>query len=247
MTFFKKHAPLLCALLVFTLALTVLFFMSFAPSVPPEAPQGETTSSESPETKVSEKPSTAIETSEEEAKATADEEMPPSASPAFSDTPEETEVPDDTAKSPEKAEEASPQSFCTLSVRCDTLLSHLDRLPYEERTLVPADGIIFPEQAVPIKEGDSVFDVLKRELRAHNIHLEFSNTPLYKSVYVEGIANLYEFDAGELSGWMYKVNGVFPGVGSSSVSVSSGDLIEWVYTCDLGYDVGGGGLDGNGG
>ncbi len=31
------------------------------------------------------------------------------------------------------------------------------------------------------------------------------------SVYVEGINNIYEFSCGEQSGWMYEVNGVYPG------------------------------------
>jgi hypothetical protein len=69
--------------------------------------------------------------------------------------------------------------------------------------------------------------------------MEFSMTPIYNSNYIEGINNLYEFDAGELSGWMYKVNGWFPNYGSSRYVLKDGDVIEWVYTCDLGRDVGG--------
>ena len=37
---------------------------------------------------------------------------------------------------------------------------------------------------------------------------------------------------------MYKVNGWFPNYGCSRYSVQDGDVIEWVYTCDLGRDVG---------
>ena len=55
---------------------------------------------------------------------------------------------------------------------------------------------------------------------------------------MEGIGNLYEFDAGPLSGWTYTVNGAFVGLGSSQVAVKSGDVICWMYTCDLGKDVG---------
>ena len=39
---------------------------------------------------------------------------------------------------------------------------------------------------------------------------------------------------------MYKVNGWFPNYGCSRYSLKQGDVIEWVYTCDLGRDVGGG-------
>ena len=74
----------------------------------------------------------------------------------------------------------------------------------------------------------------------NKIHLEFEDTPIYNSVYIEGIANIYEFDCGELSGWMYKVNGWFPNYGCSRYQLKAGDKIEWVYTCDLGNDIGGG-------
>ena len=85
-----------------------------------------------------------------------------------------------------------------------------------------------------------MFDVLKRVTRQRRIHMEFSFTPLYNSAYIKGIHNLYEFDCGNLSGWMYKVNGWFPNYGCSRYSLKQGDVIEWVYTCDLGRDVGGG-------
>ena len=59
------------------------------------------------------------------------------------------------------------------------------------------------------------------------------------SAYIRAINNLYEFDAGELSGWMYKVNDWFPNYGSSRYQLKPGDVVEWVYSCDLGRDVGG--------
>ena len=37
---------------------------------------------------------------------------------------------------------------------------------------------------------------------------------------------------------MYRVNGTFPNKGCSSYLLSDGDTVEWVYTCDLGKDVG---------
>ena len=37
---------------------------------------------------------------------------------------------------------------------------------------------------------------------------------------------------------MYKVNGSFPNYGCSSYKLKAGDIVEWVYTCDLGKDVG---------
>ena len=89
-------------------------------------------------------------------------------------------------------------------------------------------------------EGESIFDVLKRVCRENKIHMEFSETPVYQSAYIEGIGNLYEFDCGEGSGWMYRVNGEFPNYGCSRYTLADDDTVEWVYTCDFGADVGGG-------
>ena len=69
--------------------------------------------------------------------------------------------------------------------------------------------------------------------------MEFNFFPAYNSVYIKGIQNIYEYDAGPLSGWMYRVNGWFPNFGASQYELKEGDTIEWVYTLDLGKDVGG--------
>ncbi len=104
---------------------------------------------------------------------------------------------------------------------------------------MPEDGWILQPVTVTFYEGESVFNVLQRTCKQNGIHMEFTNTPIYNSAYIEGINNLYEFDCGELSGWMYKVNEWFPNYGCSRYQLSDGDVICWVYTCDLGGDVGG--------
>lgn len=126
----------------------------------------------------------------------------------------------------------------TISVTCLTILDNMKLLDKEKVELVPKDGVILPATKVTFYEGESVFNVLQREMKKHKIHMEFVNTPIYNSAYIEGINNLYEFDVGELSGWMFKVNGWFPNYGSSRYQLKEGDVIEWVYTCDLGRDVG---------
>lgn len=127
---------------------------------------------------------------------------------------------------------------CTLSVTCNTILDNLDNLNPEKSELIPEDGVIFAAQQVTFYEGETVFNVLLREMKKNKIHMEFVMTPLYNSNYIEGIGNLYEFDCGELSGWMYKVNGWTPNYGCSRYKLSDGDVVEWQYTCDLGRDIG---------
>ena len=140
------------------------------------------------------------------------------------------------AKSPPGAVEYS----CTLTVRCDTILENSGHLNPDKLELVPPDGVILAETAVAFREGESVFAALKRTLLEQGIHFEFVEAPLFASAYVEGIGNLYEMDCGPLSGWMFRVNGEFAGQGCSLYKLAPGDRVEWLYTCDLGLDIGGG-------
>jgi len=167
----------------------------------------------------------------------AEEPPPEQAAEAASSVPTE-EVPDEAPAPAEPEEKAA--STCTVSISCAALLEHLDQLEAGVRELVPGDGVLLAPTAVELKEGDRVFDLLQRACREAGIHMEYQDTPGYGSAYVEGIGNLYEFDGGALSGWMYRVNGTFPNKGCSAVAAAPGDQVEWVYTCDLGRDVGGG-------
>lgn len=127
----------------------------------------------------------------------------------------------------------------TLSISARSILNNMDMFNKNKIEVLPSDGVIYQTQKVEFYEGESVFDVLLRETRKNKIHMEFNMTPIYNSNYVEGINNIYEFDCGELSGWMYKVNGWFPSYGASRYELKDGDKIVWEYTCDLGRDIGG--------
>lgn len=128
---------------------------------------------------------------------------------------------------------------CTLSIECTSIFNHLKDLEPEKLDVLPKNGIIFAAQAVAFYEGESVYDVLQRVCRENRIHMEASFTPMYNSAYVEGIDNLYEFDCGSGSGWMYRVDGWYPNYGCSRYQLKQGEKIEWRYTCDLGKDIGG--------
>ena len=128
---------------------------------------------------------------------------------------------------------------CTLSVRCDTILDNMSDFDKDKAEILPNNGIILKETEVVFYEGETVFNLLRREMKKNKIHMEFNEVPMYGSAYIEGIANIYEFDCGELSGWMYKVNDWFPNYGCSRYKLHDGDKVEWIYTCDLGRDIGG--------
>lgn len=129
---------------------------------------------------------------------------------------------------------------CTFSIECSTILNNLSDLNPEKLEIVPSNGVILPSTTVTFYEGESVFDVLQRVCKENGIHMEASWTPIYNSAYVEGIHNLYEFDCGNQSGWMYRVNGWYPNYGCSRYQLAQGDVVEWRYTCKgLGADIGG--------
>ncbi len=131
------------------------------------------------------------------------------------------------------------QLACVFSISCETIQNNMDKLKPNKVGIIPPDGWIQRPIMVAFQEGESVFDVLKRVCQENGIHLEFSYTPIYNSAYIEGIYNLYEFDCGSLSGWMYNVNGVFPNYSCSSYSLKNGDVVALQYTCSYGDDIGG--------
>ena len=127
---------------------------------------------------------------------------------------------------------------CTLEVRCDTLLGKLDQMTPEKAALVPENGILLETVELEFNGGESVFDVFRKVLREEKLHFEYVDASAYDSVYIEGIGNIYEFDCGPQSGWMFSVNDVYPGLGCSAYTLADGDVIVFHYTCDLGADLG---------
>ena len=130
----------------------------------------------------------------------------------------------------------------SLSIRCDTVLANWNLLDKSLQTggYIPADGVILPKTEYVLREGDTVFTLLQRAVRYNKIQFEYQSNPLQgrSGTYVKGIRYLYEFSCGPLSGWLYKVNDIFSSGDSASYILKDGDAVEWVYSCDLGRDVG---------
>lgn len=168
-------------------------------------------------------------------------DAPDGSAPAPTDREDGTAAPAQNDPPAQKDDDPTPpaEPTCTLSISCATILANMEDLDPDKTALVPADGWILAPTTVTFSEGESVFDVLRRVCRERAIHMEYTDTPAYGSAYLEGIGNLYELDCGPLSGWMYSVNGWFPNYGCSRYTLRDGDVVRWVYTCDLGEDVGG--------
>ncbi len=117
----------------------------------------------------------------------------------------------------------------TLSIRCDTLKKD------KKSEYIPEDCVILKATSFDIDADDTVYDVLLEASKRYGIQLD--NRGSAGNAYIAGIQYLYEFDYGELSGWMYQVNGAFPDVGCQSCHLKDGDKIEWLYTKNIGKDL----------
>ena len=114
----------------------------------------------------------------------------------------------------------------TMEIRCDTIAG--------ENENAPADGIILGTTEFQIEEGETVWDILTQAAQTYGIQIDNTGNSM---VYVAGINYLYEFDFGDLSGWIYHVNGVAPSVGCGEYVLHDGDKVEWLYTRELGNDL----------
>ena len=124
-----------------------------------------------------------------------------------------------------EAEKENTIGTVTISIKCDELIGKSDE------SHIPQNGIILDSQSITICEGDTVYSILAEATAKNRIPIEING--MDDSVYVEGIGHIYEFDFGELSGWTYYVNGKIPNLGCGEYKLSAGDVIEWVYTCDI--------------
>ncbi|MCL2851984.1 MAG: S-layer homology domain-containing protein [Defluviitaleaceae bacterium] len=91
----------------------------------------------------------------------------------------------------------------------------------------PAQAPFF-EGDIDIELGETVYSLLRKTGLA----------VVSAGGYVSSINGLAEFDAGPLSGWVFSINGVFPPTSAMNVRLNSGDRVEWLFTRDLGADVG---------
>ena len=170
---------------------------------------------------------------------------PPSETPEESAEPEESDAPTETAtpapsETPEATAAPTPSptpeaQTVTVTIVCYNALQS-DALPEGVRAVLPAGGVLV-QRTVTLEAGDTVWTVTQRACREAGVSLEANYAAAQSAVYVEGIGQLYEFDCGEGSGWIYKVNGVSPGRGCDGYELHAGDALVWAYTCNYGNDV----------
>ena len=102
---------------------------------------------------------------------------------------------------------------CTIEIRCDNATARKDTVNPSIASRIPDDGTILEVTTYTGNEGFTVYDVLAAVTAAHN---------------------LSEKNVGPTSGWTYRVNGVLPMMAANQYKVKNGDVIKWIYVCQMG-------------
>lgn len=148
-----------------------------------------------------------------------------------------------TSQEKKTAEEKSKKTNTSTENKSSPSIEEKDNRPTVTITIIgPEDvGTILATTEVELKDGDTVFDILKQVTKDNSIQMEYKGRK--SSVYIRGIHNIYEFDHGPESGWVYRVNGQVSQSGSGTHKLNDGDKIEWLYTTQLGreFETKGGG------
>lgn len=182
-------------------------------------------------------------------------ENPPAASQGSPAAPDRTApaAPEETTSPAEAPRQSSPTADTKADANADTKANTKATTPPADTKPAPAPqpepapqaqtvtlsvqgsettGMILPACTLTLQEGDTAFSVLSRTLREKKIQMESSGSG--ESVYVKGIANLYEFDEGPQSGWSYRVNGQMPSKSAGAYVLAPGDRVEWIYILQFG-------------
>ena len=118
-----------------------------------------------------------------------------------------------------------------VSISIEQIKADITVLNEAKQQLLPDSDYLLEPTMISFDENDSAFDVLQNACEQNNIQLEFSQN-IDGSIYVEGIGNLYEMDASDMSGWLFKINGEMASVGADSYIVEANDQLNWYYCVD---------------
>lgn len=124
---------------------------------------------------------------------------------------------------------------CTFTINA-SLAAKNEELDKDVAALLKDDGMLANAKSITVKKGTNAGDAFKAFCKENNIVLNSEDGEY--GLFVKGIGGLDNGACGEMSYWLFKVNGEFSDVGAGSVTVNEGDAFEWIFTCDGGADVG---------
>ncbi len=122
---------------------------------------------------------------------------------------------------------------CSVAVLCDEALKKPELLGEEKAALLPENGELLNLPQVEFKDGETAFSILLHQLQTKKIHYDYETLAGTNIRYISAVGNLYEFDCGPTSGWIYTVNGAYPDCSADAYEVKDGDKIEWKYITEF--------------
>ncbi|WP_226670397.1 DUF4430 domain-containing protein [Metabacillus litoralis] len=137
--------------------------------------------------------------------------------PEVKTAPKETETKKEKVTPPPVVKKEEPKQTVTITITGDQ-----------------KKGTVLSSTKVEMIEGNTVLDITLKILKEKGIPVSLTGSG--GTAYVQGIANLFEFDRGPLSGWTVKRNGATLDRSAGAVKVKSGDSIQWIYTTDYEED-----------
>ena len=115
----------------------------------------------------------------------------------------------------------------SLKVEYTEVVENLESAQYgiapEKRDALSPDGVVLSLQDVSFSDADTAMSILLSELKKAKKHFQ------EKDGYVSAIDNVYAGDCGNVSGWMFFVNGELSEVGAREYTPKEGDEILFRY------------------
>lgn len=123
----------------------------------------------------------------------------------------------------------------TIDTRVLNEKENYDKLSDELKKYVNDDGYIIKDLKVEITKDHTVVEVLDAIAKEKDINIEYAS--MEKMSYVEAINHIGAKAVGDMSGWLYQVNGEFPSTGINDTELKDGDVVTFIYTADGGNDI----------
>lgn len=148
-------------------------------------------------------------------------------------------APKPVAPKPIEKKEKIEYVYVSIGMKVLLIKENYEKLPkaLQNPKYVPNNGVIANQIKVKFEEGDMAWDAILQVRNKFGVNIAYKNNPMY-GIYIEGINHVYEKNAGEMSGWMYAVNGKKAPVGVSNYALKPNDTIQLQYSLNQGTDLG---------
>ena len=107
---------------------------------------------------------------------------------------------------------------------------------YDNAKAISETGVLVDGVEIGLPEGATAYDAVKSACDA-------AKAPVVKNgegeaLYIESVSSLSAGDCGDLSGWLFNINGKYGSEGINAAKVADGDAVNLLYTVNMGEDIG---------